>query len=136
MESFARYINSRGVAAFTLIETLIAMTIIVGVSGTGLLIFNQVTLHSVRTEQLRASLLLRSWGDSLLFTRSFQDRVRQEGGLTLQEKITPCVAAPEVEVLDLRAYDVTNHLLAEQKRLVLLDSLTSETASPIQMPVR
>lgn len=110
------------IKAFSLVETLIAMTIIVTVSGTGLLIFNQVTLHAASTNQIKAALLLNILSDSLKRNHIYLNANFNRGGLQLNVKVEPYIKNNELQVLTLSAYDRNQKLIFEEKELVATDS--------------
>lgn len=109
--------------AYTIIEAMIAMILVVISFGIGMSIYANVLQSDRLVSQAAAHQLLQ---DQLVQTKTEQryfDEVLIVQGLTVEKSIQPHDDIPELYLLYLRCFDPRKQLLAEAKELIYLPEM-------------
>ena len=103
----------------TLIETLIAMTILIVITVIGFMIFTQVIFQNLSNQKLKASLILKVYADSTLTHSQYFDDTWQNDDISLIRKVETNDAYSGIIQLHFTAFNRSGNLLSEEKKLVL-----------------
>lgn len=107
--------------ASTLMETLIAMVVIVLCFSLGLLIYMNVVSSENRMQKFHANLLLKNIAAEVQKENEFIDVEIETDGLTVKQSIKKYESAENLFQLTLTAFDKKNRLIAAHREIIFID---------------
>lgn len=104
--------------AFSLVESLVGMIIILITFSIGLMIFNEIMISSNNRQKIHADLLIQKTIDDTIEKSEFIDQSIETGTYTIDKKISPYKSEKNLSVLEIKIFNADKKLIAAQKTLV------------------
>jgi hypothetical protein len=101
----------------TIVETIVAMVIILLLFGMATTVFVQVSLHSFSVKRQRAADMINAYALATGEDRSFINEELTKDGFVLKKEVENYQGREQVAAITFMVLDVNNELLARQKRL-------------------
>jgi len=114
-------IVSLKIKASSILETLVALTILLVIFGIATTIFVQVSLNSGSEKKLKAEQLLNEFAKSTKDEQSYFDDEVKRGDFILQKKVETFHDNPVVFSIHYLIYDANNKLLEDWNELAIND---------------
>jgi len=115
-----KQLNAKGlVRASTVLEVVIAMTIIVIVFGIAMMIYENVMRMSLSVQQLKARHILKEQLLKVAYTDSLANNTFQIDSLTVNEKVTDTLNGSHLKLVVLEAYDRNHQKITELKQVII-----------------
>ncbi len=111
-------VKNRRLKSSSIIETIVAVLILLLSFAAGIAIYNQVLLSTYSGIQLRANLEQGLVADSLTRAGGFEPQVLERRDLRFEVAYTASEKYPGLMMMHLQGYDRSGHKLSELKRLV------------------
>lgn len=108
----------RGIRASTIMEVVVAMVIIVLVFGTAMIIFTNVSRHSLSVKKLRAQAVLQEILLKANGQRHNGHQSVQIGEFRVEQEIKPFAGEAQLNTLVLTAYDEQQVQVAQIKQVI------------------
>jgi Tfp pilus assembly protein PilV len=104
--------------AFSLVESLVGMIIILITFSIGIMIFNEVMLSSNSRQRIHADLLIQKTIDETIEKNEFIDQSIATGTYTIEKKVSPYKSEKNLSILEIKIFNADKKLVASQKKLV------------------
>lgn len=110
-------IKCRRVPGSTIVETIVALVVILVIFGIATTVFVQVSLHSFSVRKQQAAALLNEYAVSTGEQHSFINEEVTKDGLLLKKEVSGYPGNDQVTVITFEVKDHNNEILGTQKRL-------------------
>lgn len=107
------------IKASSLLETIIALMVIMIVFGIAMTIYVNVMKNSTSLSELKASLKLEELARETKEKKSYFDESFNDESTLIEKKVKKYNDREGLLLLDFQAYDKTNKRLAERKEIIL-----------------
>lgn len=104
--------------AVSIVESMVAMVLIILSFGAGMAIFLQVMTTDKISSKTKARVLLNRVLAETKYTATFIDETIEESGLTIEKKILPNAFATDTYIISLRALDPKYQQLVEVREII------------------
>lgn len=105
----------------SIVETIVAVLILLLSFGAGISLYNQVMLSTYSDVKLRANLEQAFVADSLIRAGGLEDQVLERDSLRFELDYKPSEAYPGLLVMRLQCYDLSGTKLSELRRMIKTD---------------
>ena len=119
MTRVSQIMNKR-LPAFTLVQSLVAMVIVMFTMGLFTTIYVNIMKSSDHHRKIQASLLLDKMAMETKKGKVFLDAEIKTEAFIVEKKITPYGGATNLSVLSLKAIDKNQRFLAERNELIFI----------------
>ncbi len=110
------------VKASTLVETIVAMVIIIIAFGTAMLMYLHVTDGERLLARTKADILLQRLAEESKLQQNFEERIYEEGGIKVKKKVAPYPDYSGAYLMNLQATDPKGEVLSEYREVILKES--------------
>jgi Tfp pilus assembly protein PilE len=110
-------IKFRRLPGSTIVETIVALVVILVIFGIATTVFVQVSLHSFSVRKQQAAALINDYAVSTGEQHSFFNEEVTKDGLLLKKEVTGYPGNEQVTVITFEIRDSNNEILGNQKRL-------------------
>lgn len=107
--------------AGTILETMVALTIVMISFGIALMIFNNVNKSNSNFLKIKAALILNEAAQNAVQEKLFIDNTFEQEGISVIQKVEAFENMPDIKFLHLEAKKPDGKIIAERKELILVD---------------
>ena|ERR1700741_1750793 len=104
--------------AFSLVESLVGMIIILITFSVGLMIFNEVMLSSNNRQRIHADMLIQKTLTETFDKNEFLDQSVATETYTIEKKVSLYKNEKNLSVIEIKIFNADKKLIASQKTLV------------------
>jgi len=104
--------------AFSLVESLVGMIIILITFSVGLMIFNELMLSSNNRQRIHADMLIQKTLTETIDKNEFIDQSIATETYIIEKKVSPYKSEKNISVLEIKIFNADKKLVANQKMLV------------------
>jgi len=115
--------SQKTLPAVSIVESMVAMVMIILSFGAGMSIFLQVMTTDRVTSKTKARVLLNQVMADTKYAATFIDETLEESGLLIEKKIVPHAFAADTYIISLQALDPQYEQLVEIREIIYLPQL-------------
>ncbi len=108
------------IEASSLVETVVAMIIILSVFGISMMVYMNVVKTGINLSNLNASLQLNELAEKTKKEKLYVDQTIESKGFSIQKKITKYNHDENLLLLEITAKDNGDKILASRKEIILI----------------
>lgn len=112
---------SKKLKAGTILETMVALTIVMISFGIALMIFNNVNKSNSNFLKIKASIMLNEAAKNATQEKLYIDNSFEQDGISITQKIENFDNLSDIKLLYLEARNKEGKVIAERKELILVD---------------
>lgn len=126
MGALNKYLPDKRLQAATILETMVALSILLVIFGIAITVFIRVGSGSLSLKKLEAAQVLKDYSEDTRLQGAFVDGDRRVDGFTLKRQVTGIQDIPKFCRIHYYIYDRDGHLLLDWQQLVLETASTAK----------
>lgn len=112
--------NKQKLKAISIIESMVAMVLIVISFGAGMALFLQILTTDKLTSNTKARVILNQIIEESKYSQKYIDETLEREGLTIEKKISPYDKQANAYIISLEALDSKYHQLVQIREIIYI----------------